>query len=124
VAGGLLFRRRGDRRVGDVSSIVVAVVTTIGTIVVAAIAAGLVGRRRGTSAQAQAGKWRDQADLEKARAELLVEERDRERAGRLEAEAKLVDTRHDLDDCARQRDDLLSDLRLLTRRRTQRTTTP
>lgn len=104
------------------TSIVVAVVTTIGTIVAAALGARqLAGRRgTGTATASLVARWREQAELEKARADLMAEERDRERAARIEAEQKLQDTRHDLDDCVRQRDGAYSDLRAEKRRRAPR----
>jgi hypothetical protein len=106
--------------VGDITPIIVAVVTTIGVVLAAALGANRLGARRAPGVAANAARWRDQAELEKARADLLVEERDRERTGRLEAEQKLGDTRHDLDDCVRQRDKAFSDIRVLERRRAPR----
>jgi hypothetical protein len=95
---------------GDLAPIVVAIVTSIGTIGAAAFGARRIAGRNPEGARA-ASRWREQAELAAARADVLSDELDDERRARLEAERRLGITQHDLDDCARQRDDAFSELR-------------
>lgn len=122
---------------GDLGPILIAVIGSTGTIVAAIIGARrIVGRSKPDRGITVA--WKEQAELEKARADLLAQERDDERSARSSdresfakalaeerlaregVEAKLVDTRHDYDDCVRQRDDAFSELRLVKRPRPPR----
>jgi len=91
----------GDGGVGDFTPVLVAIITSLGTVAAAALTAGWLQRRR---PHAAAAKWRDQAELERARAELMTSEN-------AELRAKLADTQRSFDDCARQRDKAWSDLR-------------
>ena len=119
---------------GDLGPILAAIIGSAGAIIAAIIGARrLVARSRPDRGIAVA--WKEQAELEKARADLLAQERDDERTARLAdrqsfaealakerlaregVEGRLSSTQHDLDDCARQRDDVLSELRLVKRRR-------
>jgi hypothetical protein len=110
-------------------TILVAIIGSAGTIVAALIGARqLAGRRNRTSDRGMAAAWKEQAELEKARADLLDEQLEDEREARktaLEharlAEERLEVTRHDLDDCARQRDNAYATIRAIERRRPNRT---
>lgn len=101
---------------GDLVPIVVAIVTSIGTIGAAAFGARRLAGRN-PDASRNAARWREQAELEKARAELLAEQLDDERESHSTDLRKLATTQHDLDDCARQRDDAYSELRAISHRR-------
>jgi hypothetical protein len=107
--------------VGDLGPLVAAIITSIATLGAAAFGARRWAKVRNRGDGTMAARWRDQADLEKARADLLDEQLDDERAARMAAEAKLGVTQHDLDDCARQRDNAFSELRQVNRRRIPRT---
>lgn len=100
-------------------SVVIAVVSTLGGLV--ALYLRLRWQRKPAAAadRSAAAEWRGEAELWQARAGLVAEERDEERSKREAAERTLASTRHDLDDCTRQRDDAYSELRLIGRRRTR-----
>lgn len=110
--------------------ILVAIIGSTGTIVGALLGARRLarrgGRRAGPDADIAAG-WRQQAELEKARAELLDEQLSDEREARAAALARIAvledelrDTHRALDNCVRQRNSAFSDLRAAERRRTPR----
>lgn len=101
----------------DLTAIVVALIATIGTIVVAAIQA-----RHKSGDPATAAKWRNQAELQKARADLLEEQLEDERSAKLIALETMRAAERDLDTCVRQRDAAFSDLRAMERRRRPRPT--
>jgi signal transduction histidine kinase len=115
--------------VGDLVPIIVAIVTSIGTVVAAYFGARKwAGRSKGDGVGDEpdptAVAWREQAELQQARAELLAEQLREEREshsddlGILERERRrLADTQHDLDDCSRQRDNAYSRVRQLERER-------
>lgn len=121
---------------GELVTVIVAIIGSATTIVVALIGAKRIAGR-GKPDRSTAVAWKEQAELEKARADLMAQERDDERgARRSDAESaaralaeertlraaiqdKLSDTQHNLDDCARQRDDAFSELRLVKRRQGQ-----
>lgn len=93
---------------GDLTGIVVAVIGTLGTL------GGIwlrLRHRAAKSGPSAAARWREQYELEKARGDLLEEQRDEARAGLVTKETALETTRHDLDDCTRQRDSAYADLR-------------
>lgn len=118
---------------GDLVPVIVAIVTSIGTIGAAALGARRLAGRNQDGAR-NAARWREQAELEKARADLLAEQLDDEREARTAVQAtlavertshaadvaKLATTQHDLDDCARQRDNAYSELRQVSDRRALR----
>lgn len=94
----------------DLVPIIVAIVTSVGTIAAAAFGAR---RLSGSSKDnpRNTARWREQAELQEARADLLAEQLREEREshaadlGILARERdRLSTTQHDLDDCARQRD--------------------
>lgn len=106
----------GEQGVDDLESILVAIITSIGTLGAAAFGARRLSRRTAEGhggAAGNAARWREQAELEKARADLLAAERD-DAIGVLASErARLATTQHDLDDCSRQRDNAYSRIRAL-----------
>jgi chromosome segregation ATPase len=114
--------------VDGLAPILAAIIASVGTIVGAVLGARrLAGHRTKGSDSTIAAGWRQQAELEKARADLLEEQRDDERDANADAaaristlEGQLNTTRHDLDDCVRQREKAFSDLRALERRRQPR----
>lgn len=106
---------------GDLVPIVVAIVTSIGTIVAAAYGARRISGRN-QDGNRNAARWREQAELEEARADLLAEQLREEREshasdlGTLASErVRLATTQHDLDDCSRQRDNAYHRIRELER---------
>jgi hypothetical protein len=123
--------------VGDLVPLIAAIVTSVGTIGAAALGARRLAGRA-SDGHRNAARWREQAELEKARADYLGEQLDEERDARsalqttLAAErtlhaadlGKLATTQHDLDDCARQRDNAYSELRQVQHRRVPRPTRP
>jgi hypothetical protein len=112
--------------VDGLAPILVAIIGSAGTVLGALIGAGYLarrGRKRGQDDPNVAGRWREQADLEKARADLLDEQLNDEREARhaaIEANrgllADIKRTRDDLDDCARQRDNAYATIRAIERR--------
>ena len=112
-------------------TILVAIIGSAGTVIAALIGArqiaGRKARSSGGNANPIAAQWKEQAELEKARADLLAEQLVEEREGRaadagvLERERqRLAATQHDLDDCARQRDNAYATIRAIERRRQPR----
>lgn len=113
---------------GDFVPIVVAIVTSIGSVIAAYFGARKwVGRSKnaeGGGEDETAAGWREQAELQQARADLLAEQLREEReshaddVGILERERRrLADTQHDLDECDRRLDNAYSRIRQLERER-------
>ena len=105
--------------------IVVALIGTAGTVAVAAIQA-----RHRSGQSTTAARWREQAELEKARADLLEEQLEDERAKAASAveamrdsDRELVMTRRELTSVRRELDNAYSDLRAVERRRRPRAET-
>jgi len=104
---------------GDFTPILVAVITSVATVAAAALGAGWLQRRQ---RQPAAAKWRDQAELAQAKAELMATENaglqrtnSDLRTENADLRERLAGTQNDLDDCARQRDKAWSDLRVAKR---------
>ncbi|HET7030354.1 MAG TPA: hypothetical protein VFI34_07570 [Candidatus Limnocylindrales bacterium] len=109
-------------------TILVAIIGSAGTIVAALIGARqIAGRKSKANERGMAAQWKEQAELASARAELLDEQLADEREAREAAiarnvvlEQQLSTTRHDLDDCSRQRDNAYATIRAIERRRPPR----
>jgi hypothetical protein len=94
---------------GDFLPIIAAVVTTVGTIVGGVLLTRRLSKLGLSTEQLQVNRTlRELAETEKAKREIVEQERDA-------LKARLTDTQHDLDDCARQRDNAYSELRIRKR---------
>lgn len=111
-----------------IAPVIAAVVTTIGSVIVAWLGARKYVASRPAAGNAKAiAQWRERAELEATRAELLEEQRDDARAERdagiterATMTSKLTDTQHDLDNCARQLSNARAELRQIHRRQAPR----